>query len=110
MYSMSQNPLSKFATAVSDAIATVPGSGRFGSRKVFVSAIWDALSSSNRAGLTYAEFKAQLFAAHRAELLSLARADLVAAMPTDVVAASVIEILGASFHFVIDAQARDAWA
>ena len=107
---MHGNALSDFAVAVNDAVSHVPESGRFGIRKVFVSAVWDALHASSRAGLSFDGFKAQLFAAHRAQLLSLARADLVAAMPPDTVAASLIEIPGATFHFVVDAQARDTWA
>ena len=107
---MNPGALSVFARVVHDAVAKVPEESRFGGRKVFVLAVWDALSSSSRAGLTYDAFKAQLFAAHRAALLSLARADLVAAKPTEEEAASANEIPGASFHFGVDAQARDAWA
>lgn len=95
--------LEAFAGAVRNAIARVPESGRFGSRKVFVSAVWDALPVVERERQSLHGFKAQLFAAHRAQLLSLARADLVAAMPPAAVAESEIEpARGVTFHFVID--------
>jgi hypothetical protein len=102
--------LSKFATAVDAAIARVPESGRFGNRKVFVSAIWNAFTLRGYAGLSLDDFKSQLIAAQRAQLLSLARADLVAAMPGAAVAASEIMHNGTTYHFVIDAHSREAWA
>ncbi|HEY0484463.1 MAG TPA: hypothetical protein VGD37_43380 [Kofleriaceae bacterium] len=95
--------LTNFAATVRDAIARVPESGRFGSRKVFVSAIWEALRDADRARQNLDTFKAGLFAAHRAQLLSLARADLVAAMPPGMVATSQMEPdRGVTFHFVVD--------
>ncbi|HEY0479886.1 MAG TPA: hypothetical protein VGD37_20345 [Kofleriaceae bacterium] len=76
--------------------------GRFGDRKVFVSALWEQLRREPRwAELPLAELKARLLAAHRAGELTLARADLVAAMDPGLVAASEIAADGASFHFVI---------
>jgi hypothetical protein len=76
--------------------------GRFGDRKVFVSALWEQLRREPRwAELALAELKARLLAAHRAGELTLARADLVAAMDPELVAASEIAADGASFHFVI---------
>jgi hypothetical protein len=107
---MSTALLSRFAEAVNAAIAQVPESGRFGNRKVFVSAIWDAITPPEYAGLSMDDFKRHLIAAQRAQLLSLARADLVAAMPGTAVAASEIMHNGASYHFVIDAHSREAWA
>jgi hypothetical protein len=100
--------LTDFAASVNAAIARVPESGRFGRRKVFVSAIWDALAGCD--GLCLDGFKSQLIAAQRAQLLSLARADLVAAMPPATVASSEIAHYGATYHFVVDAQAPEAWA
>ncbi len=77
--------------------------GRFGDRKVFVSAVWRALARDPRwAALSLDEFKTRLVAAHRAGELLLARADLVAAMDPALVAASEIAVDGASFHFLID--------
>jgi len=103
--------LAKFVATVSDAVMRVPESGRFGSRKVFVSAVWEALPAGERARQNFDGFKAQLFAAHRAQLLSLARADLVAAMPIALVAASEMEPdRGVTFHFVIDHRAPDMWS
>jgi hypothetical protein len=107
---MSTVPLSQFAAVVDAAIARVPESGRFGNRKVFVSAIWDAITPAEYASLSMDDFKSQLIAAQRAQLLSLARADLVAAMPGAVVAASEIMHNGATYHFVIDAHSREVWA
>jgi hypothetical protein len=101
---------SGFAAAVNAAIARVPESGRFGTRKVFVSAIWAALVSGGYRSSTFEGFKAQLVAAQRARLLLLARADLVAAMPAGSVAASEIVLDGATYHFVVDERARDPWA
>jgi hypothetical protein len=76
--------------------------GWFGDRKVFVSAVWDALRRNPTwAAVTLDEFKARLVAAHRAGELVLARADLVAAMDPDLVAASEIAVDGASFHFLV---------
>jgi hypothetical protein len=101
MVSMNQS-LVAFSESVYRAIAQVPQAGRFGTRKVFVSAIWDAMPEAERARQNLDSFKAQLFAAHRAQLLSLARADLVAAMPAAAVAASEIEpARGVTFHFVV---------
>jgi len=76
--------------------------GRFGDRKVFVSAAWDELRRDPRwSELALAAFKTRLVAAHRAGELALARADLVAAMDPALVAASEIAADGASFHFIV---------
>ena len=102
--------LVEFAVIVASAIERLDASGRFGHRKVFVSAIWAALDDADRAGWTITEFKARLFEAHRTQLLSLARADLVAAMSAELVAASEIEHQGATFHFVVDRSACELWS
>jgi hypothetical protein len=102
--------IADLAIAVNAAIARVPEDGRFGPRKVFVSAIWAALIAGGYRSCSFERFKAQLIAAQRARLLSLARADLVAAMPAATVAASEIVHDGATYHFVIDERARDPWA
>src|SRR5262245_59653723 len=100
--------LASFAATVKDAVCRVPECGRFGCRKVFVSAIWDALHDADRATQALDRFKARLFAAHRADLLVLARADLVAAMPARLVAASEMEPdRGVTYHFIVDLDARD---
>ena len=94
-------PRTTFGGDVDRAASTVR-EGRFGDRKVFVSAVWDALRSQPRwADLALDEFKALLFAAHGAGEVMLARADLVAAMNPALVAASEISVSGASFHFVV---------
>jgi hypothetical protein len=103
---MSPAELRAFADTILNAMLRVPSKGRFGSRKVFVSSIWQELAGS---GLGYSTFQDRLIAASRLGFLSLARADLVAAMPPEMVAASETPYLGATFHFVIDPTARDAW-
>jgi hypothetical protein len=76
--------------------------GRFGDRKVFVSAVWHELRRDPRwSGLALAGFKGRLLEAFRAHQLVLARADLVAAMDPALVAASEIAADGASFHFIV---------
>jgi len=90
-----------FATDVLGAAARVVD-GRFGDRKVFVSAVWGELRRDPRwADLALAGFKGRLLAAYRARELVLARADLVAAMDPALVAASEIAADGASFHFIV---------
>jgi hypothetical protein len=106
---MNAVPLGEFVANVKNAIGRVPSEGRFGHRKVFVSAVWNALPSATRDAYTVAEFKSRLVAAHRAALLSLSRADLVAAMETASVQASEIVYDCATYHFVNDAGARDPW-
>ncbi|HSR97717.1 MAG TPA: hypothetical protein VLM79_11735 [Kofleriaceae bacterium] len=84
------------------AAAGVAREGRFGDRKIFVSAVWDQLRTDPPwAALALDDFKARLVAAHRAGELTLARADLVAAMDPALVAASEIAADGASFHFLV---------
>lgn len=102
--------------------------GRFGDRKAFISAIWDAMCATSddrwiphnrvwRAGQSTAlgrasldDFKHWLVSALRLTdasgrpLVVLARADMVAAMDTAVVASSQIETDGAQYHFVVDRQ------
>jgi hypothetical protein len=106
---MDVSSLGEFVTNVKDAIGRVSADGRFGPRKVFVSAIWNALPRVTRNAYTVAEFKSRLVAAHRAALLSLSRADLVAAMEPTRVEASEIVYECATWHFVNDAYARDPW-
>ncbi len=82
------------------------GDGRFGERKVFVSAVWNEGRARGRwAEMGGEQFKAWLFAAHAAGELTLARADLVAAMDPGRVAASEIVVNGATFHFVVQERA-----
>lgn len=108
------------------ALAAVPEAGRFGSRKVFIAALWavmrrmDADAVERLAGGELAHFKRWLFRAQRLmreghhanpPLVVLARADLVAAMPYMLVADSETVADGASFHFVLDPiTAPDAYA
>lgn len=103
--------LAKFAAAVHRAIALIGNDerDRYGARKVFVSAIFRQLARAGHDVGSLDSFKARLVSANCAGLLSLARADLVGAMPRMTVAASEIAHLGSTFHFVVDASARDPW-
>lgn len=95
------SPHSSFAADVLTAAGAAQG-GWFGDRKVFVSAVWEALRSDPRwSALTLDAFKQRLVAAHHAGALELARADLVAAMDPALVAASEIATGPASFHFIV---------
>jgi hypothetical protein len=89
---------------VRHAVAAVKGPGRFGDRKVFVSALWQRVG--RKVGMSLDEFKQWLFSQHRAGAVQLARADLVAAMDPKLVASSEIRVPGAEFHFVVDPEPR----
>jgi len=91
---------------VIEEIAKLQGQGRFGDRKVFISALWDRVH--RRVGMTLPEFKTWLIAQHREARLVLSRADLVSAMPQHLVDASEAWYDGrsASFHFVHDPSVR----
>jgi hypothetical protein len=94
----------------------VDTAGRFGPRKVFISALWaamlriDAAAAGRLAGGEFAVFKRWLVGAQRftrseserTPLIVLARADLVAAMDGALVADSETLADGASYHFVLD--------
>jgi hypothetical protein len=89
-----------FARQVLDAARAVEGSGRFGSRKVFISAAWRTLQAGTGGALDLDRFKRRLVEANRAGLLRLHRADLVAAMDPAEVRASEVAHLNATFHFI----------
>jgi hypothetical protein len=84
-------------------LATLPAiydEGRFGDRKVFISALWDRVGAA--VGMSLPEFKRWLIKQHFQRRLVLARADLIAAMPYELVERSETKIDGATFHFVVD--------
>jgi hypothetical protein len=88
---------------VREAVARIGSDGRFGSEKVFVSAIWHHIERDGlMPELSIDRFKRWLVIANREQLIDLARADLVGAMDPKLVAESEIEDLGATFHFVVD--------
>lgn len=88
---------------VRETIPRVGADGRYGSEKVFVSAIWRSIAHDRRlADLSLARFKAWLLSANREGSLVLARADLVGAMDRKQVSESEIEDRGSTFHFVLD--------
>jgi hypothetical protein len=92
---------------VRETIPRVGAEGRFGSEKVFVSAIWRSIEQDRRlVDLSLDRFKHWLVSANRQGWLVLARADLVGAMDARQVAESEIEDRGATFHFVLDQQPR----
>jgi len=114
----------ELATLVRRALGAVDTAGRFGPRKVFISALWvamlriDAAAVGRLASGDLAAFKRWLVAAQqlngseseRTPLVVLARADLVAAMDGALVADSETLTDGASYHFVLDpAAAPDAY-
>lgn len=108
--------LAEFVRVIEDALPRIRGGfntdersvGRFGNRKVFISAVWRAIRNDPRlGGLTESQFKSMLLDALKSSLLELARADLVAAMDEGEVKSSTITSHGAQFHFVIDPNAPD---
>lgn len=93
--------LSALAGEVAAIASAVHDDGRYGERKVFISAIWQRIRTRPIAhGLTLDSFKDLLMQANRADLLRLHRADLVSAMPAQHVADSETTHLSATFHFV----------
>ena len=109
------------------ALAAVRNPGRFGDRKVFISALWEkVLRLDAEAGghlthdCTLEDFKAWLLRSRRltrdgtekgAPLVVLVRADFVAAMDHSVVMASETNMDGSQFHFVLDpATAHEEYA
>jgi hypothetical protein len=88
---------------VRETIPRVGADGRYGSEKVFVSAIWRSIERDRRVSdLSLDYFKRWLVGANRDGWLVLARADLVGAMDRKLVTESEIEDRGATFHFVLD--------
>jgi hypothetical protein len=98
-------PAVTLLTATRNAIPHVGADGRFGTEKVFVSAIWRRIEGDRcLPELSLDRFKRWLITANREGQLVLARADLVAMMDATLVADSEIEDQGATFHFVLDPQ------
>lgn len=94
---------------VRDTIPRIGAEGRFGSEKVFVSALWHRMEQA-RVELSLDHFKRWLLTANRDGHLQLARADLVGAMDPVQVAESEIRDRGATFHFVVDSHRHAATA
>jgi hypothetical protein len=92
--------LQDFARRVNETARTVDD-GRWGSSKVYISAVWRALAGDpvvESIGLV--EFKRRLCEANREGLVALHRADLVGAMDQRELAESEASYLNATFHFV----------
>src|SRR5947199_77551 len=92
---------------VRDAVRAMPPSGRYGSRSVFISDVWDRVG--RRVGMSLDTFKAWLVHQNQQENLKLARADMVDDMDPRQVNRSETHHLGAQFHFLVDSDARDPW-
>lgn len=96
--------LNIFATLVTAALAT-EGLDMFGTRKVFLCGLKDALCcnaiAAHGTAAVLGDIDAQLVACHQAGLLTLARADLVAAMDPELVRWSHVSGNGADFHFLV---------
>lgn len=96
-------PEDNLLSAVREVLPKIGSEGRFGSEKVFVSALWHRIEPARRPGeLSLDLFKRWLVTANRDGWLQLARADLVGAMDPKQVAESEIRDRGATFHFVLD--------
>jgi hypothetical protein len=94
---------SDLLTFVRETLPQIGDDGRYGSEKVFVSALWQRLERRGRpAELSLDHFKRWLVTANRNRWLTLARADVVGAMDPKQVRESEIQDLGATFHFVLD--------
>lgn len=94
--------LAGFAAEV-QAAADREQEGRFGTRKVFIAAVWRRLRdkpASTCTDMALDTFKRHLVEANRADLLGLHRADLVPLMDPDLVRTSEIIYGNATFHFI----------
>lgn len=92
--------LEGFADRVQE-VARGVDAGRFGSRKVFISAVWRAMDGDPVvAAIDLPAFKQRLCEANRAGLLILHRADLVGAMDPGELAESEARYMNATFHFI----------
>lgn len=95
--------LEEFSKVVQQVVNSMDDSGRFGSRKVFISAAYNA-AKPMLPEMSIDEFKRTLIEANRRDLLALHRADLVGAMdPKMVQDSETTEDLGftkAQFHFI----------
>lgn len=95
--------LDALADVVHDALPRIGTDGRYGSEKVFVSAVWRGLEKERRLpAMTLDSFKRNLVSAMRAGKLRLARADLIGAMDSKLVSESEISDNGSTFHFVVE--------
>ena len=75
--------------------------GVFGTRKVFISSVWQRIRAQpDYRALTLDDFKRELINAHKAGNLTLVRGDLSSAMDTAALTESEITHLEARYHFV----------
>lgn len=100
-----QPPPHDLLEVVRETLPQIGAEGRFGSEKVFVSALWHRIEHRARPSeLSLDRFKRWLLTANRDGSLILARADLIGAMDARQVQESEIQDRGATFHFVLDSQ------
>jgi hypothetical protein len=89
------------------AVSSVEEAGRFGERKVFIAAAWDALHREPAwRQLSLDDFKARLLEAHRGGEVVLARADLMGALNAQLADRSeTTSSVGGTFHFILREEA-----
>lgn len=96
-------PSEDLLAVVRETLPEIGEEGRFGSEKVFVSALWHKIEDRGRpVAPSLDHFKRWLVTANRNRWLTLARADVVGVMDPRQVRESEIQDLGATFHFVLD--------
>lgn len=93
---MNANNDKSFAALVLETARAVPAAGRFGSDKVFISAVWERYGF----GMTLERFKEWVGYSNSTGALRLCRADLVELMDPATVKASETKWENAEFHFV----------
>lgn len=90
-----------FARAVKDLARPLATGGWSGSRKVYISQVWDAVAERYAGwGLSEIEFKAMLTEAHRTGLLVLGTSDLRDKRDLDEIQASATVFKNTVWHFV----------
>jgi hypothetical protein len=96
-----------FVDDLRHAAASVGEDGRFGERKVFIAAAWEALRGEPAwQALSLDDFKTRLLEAHRSGSVGLARADLMGAMDAQLADRSeTTSPVGATFHFILRDEA-----
>lgn len=105
----SSPPPEALLKAVREIIPQVGADGRHGPEKVFVSALWQGITSDRSVShVPLDKFKSWLLSANRQGQLVLARADFPSLMNQKLLADSEIQDQGATFHFVLDSRPSGA--
>lgn len=96
--------LAVFANTVKTA-ARECQTGRFGSHKVFINHVWNALKNEAMfREFDLARFKEKLVEANRNHLLTLSRADMAAHLDQDDVLESETHYFNSEYHFILDGR------